>query len=129
MFLLIISSLVFSKKLYCSSVWSNTSATYINKIQSIQNFACKIVTNSMKHDHVTPLLRQLNWLFVKQLPLFGDSVMAYKCFNGLAPSYLCSKFSNALIYTIALLASAIRFKFPYFKQLQANVLSQAFGSV
>ena len=71
--LLIISSLVFSKMLSCSSVWSN-----INKIQSI-------------YDHITSLLRQLIWLPVKQLLLIRDSVMAYKCLNGLAPSYLCSK--------------------------------------
>ena len=35
----IISSLVVSKMLYCSSVWSNTSASNVKKVQSIQNFA------------------------------------------------------------------------------------------
>ena len=54
--------------LYCSSVWSNISATNINWIQSIQDFACKVVTNPKKYDHVKPLLRQLNWLPVKQFP-------------------------------------------------------------
>jgi hypothetical protein len=57
----VISSLVISKMVYCSSVWSNTSASNVKKVQSIQNFACKIITKS-KYDHVTPLLRQLNWL-------------------------------------------------------------------
>ena len=66
---LLITSLVFSKMLYCSTVWSNTSTQNINKLQSIQNFASKIVTNSRKFDHVTPLLRHLNWLPVKQLLL------------------------------------------------------------
>ena len=51
---LLISSLVFSKMLYCSIVWSNTSTQNINKLQSIQNFASKIVTNSRKFDQVTP---------------------------------------------------------------------------
>ena len=57
---LLIESVVFSKMLYCSSVWSNTNAQNIKKIQSIQNFACKIVTKSKKSDHLTPLLRHLN---------------------------------------------------------------------
>ena len=57
---LLITSLVFSKMLYCSTVWSNTSTQNINKLQSIQNFASKIITNSRKFDHVTPLLHQLN---------------------------------------------------------------------
>ena len=64
---LLITSSVFGKMLYCSTVWSNTSTQNINKLQSIQNFARKIVTSSRKFDHVTPLLCQLNWLPVKQL--------------------------------------------------------------
>ena len=45
----IIKSLVVSKMLYCSTVWSNTSASNVKKVQSIQNFACKIVTKSRKY--------------------------------------------------------------------------------
>ena len=54
---LLITSLVFSKMLYCSTVWSNTSTQNLNKLQSIQNFASKIVTNSRKflpRDPLTP---------------------------------------------------------------------------
>ena len=57
----LISSIVL-KMLYCSTVWSNTSTTNIKKLQLVQNFACKIVTKTRKFDHVTPLLRELNWL-------------------------------------------------------------------
>ena len=83
--------------LYCSTVWSNTSTQNINKLQSIQNFASKIVTNSRKFDHVTPLLRQLNWRPVKQLLCYRDSlssVLTYKCFKGLAPKHLVDKFTK-----------------------------------
>ena len=52
---LLIASLVFSKMLYCSTVWSITSAGNVSKLQSIQNFASQIITNSKKFDHVTPL--------------------------------------------------------------------------
>ena len=41
--LLIISSFVFSRLFYCSSVWSNTSVTNIHKPQLVQNFAAKII--------------------------------------------------------------------------------------
>ena len=80
--------------LYCSTVWSNTSLGNLNKLQSIQNFASKIVTNSKKYDHVTPLLRQLNWLPVKQMLYLKDAVMTYKCVNGLAPLYLSVKLTK-----------------------------------
>ena len=79
---LLITSLVFSKMLYCSSVWSNTTLQNINRLQSIQNFASKIITNSRKFDHVTPLLRELNWLPVKEQLFYRDSVLTFKCQNG-----------------------------------------------
>ena len=64
---LIITSLVFSKMLYCSTVWSNTSSKNIQKLQLIQNFACKIICGARKYDHVTPLLDELNWLPVSKM--------------------------------------------------------------
>ena len=64
---LVIVTLVISKLLYCSCVWSNTFSSNLKKIQAVQNFACRIITNIRKFDHVTPCLRQLNWLPVEQL--------------------------------------------------------------
>lgn len=64
------------------------------QITSIQNFTSKIVTNSRKFDHVTPLLRELNWLPVKEQLFYRDSVLTFKCQNGLAPQYLTSKFTK-----------------------------------
>ncbi|CAB3993932.1 Hypothetical predicted protein [Paramuricea clavata] len=91
---MIITSLVISKLLYCSTVWSNTTCTNIKKLQSIQNFACKIITGSKKYDHVSPLLQNLEWLTVDKLLYFRDAVMTFKCMNNLAPKYLCDMFEK-----------------------------------
>ena len=91
---LIIPALVLSKLFYCSSVWSNTSATNLNKLQSVQNFACKIVTKARRYDHVTPSIKKLKWLPVKEHLLYQDIIMTYECMNVMAPHYLCSNFSN-----------------------------------
>ena len=55
--------------------------------------------------HVTPILRQLQWLpIVKQLEV-RDATMVFKCLNGLAPPYLRQKFkphkkcTTATLYT------------------------------
>ena len=37
--IIIINTLVFSKLSYCFNVWSNTSQAYLDKLQSVQNFA------------------------------------------------------------------------------------------
>ena len=38
----IICAVVMGKLYYCSTVWSNTSSTNIKKLQTVQNFACRI---------------------------------------------------------------------------------------
>ena len=58
----LIKTLVFSNLLYCSSVWSNTSKKNIDRLQKVQNFAARLVTDTRKFDHITPVLTQLNWL-------------------------------------------------------------------
>ena len=90
----IVNSLVFCKLLYCSSVWANTTKKNIELLQTVQNFAARIVSGTRKFDHVTPILKQLQWLpIVKQLEV-RDATMVFKCLNGLAPPYLCQKFKT-----------------------------------
>ena len=89
---LLVSSLVMNKLLFCSSVQSNTSAKNINKLQLVQNIACRIVTKTKKFDHISPKLREMNWLPVKEHLLFRDSVMMYKCIDNLSTPHLCNKF-------------------------------------
>ena len=60
------------------------------------NFACRIITNTRKYDHVTPLLRELNWLPVREQLRYRDTVLVYKCQNGLAQQYLMDKFFKRL---------------------------------
>ena len=64
--IIIINVLVFIKLFYCSSVWSNTTQFNLNKLQAVQNFACRTVSGAGKFDHITPLLKDLRWLPVKQ---------------------------------------------------------------
>ena len=63
--LLVIHSLVFSRLYYCSSVWSNTSKENLKKMQLVQNFSACIIVCLRKYDHVSPALKELKWLNVK----------------------------------------------------------------
>ena len=45
-----------------------------------------------KFDHITPILKEIGWLPVKEHLLFKDLVMIYKSINALAPIYLCDLF-------------------------------------
>ena len=83
-----------SKLLYCSTVWANTCASNIKKLQAIQNYACRIITNTRKFDQITPALHDLKWLPIDLQLLYRGTVMTFKCINDLAPPYLCSKFKK-----------------------------------
>ena len=82
--------LVFSKLFYCSTVWSGTFKQIIHKLQLVQNFAARVLTNTSKFDHFAPALRELGWSSIKHLLLVRDVTQLYKIVNGLAPSYLNS---------------------------------------
>ena len=88
----IINALVFSRLFYCSSVWGGISMMNVLKLQSVQNFAARIITSTRKHDHIQPILRDLNWLNVESTIKYRDGLMAFKCMNGYAPEYLCDQF-------------------------------------
>ena len=96
----IISSLVFSKLYYCSNVWSGTTKKNIEKniekLQKVQNFAARIITGTQKYEHITPILKQLNWLPVSDMVKYFVGVLTFKCLNGLAPDYLNSYFQERL---------------------------------
>ena len=70
----------------------NYSEANLSKLQAVQNFACRIVNGARKYDHVTPILKQLRWLPVRQQLFYRDAIMAFKCMTGRAPEYLSEKF-------------------------------------
>ena len=88
---IIINALVFSKLYYCSSVWSNTSASNMQKLQLVQNFAARIISGATKFEHITPSLKNMGWLPVKKQVYLRDAIFAFKCMTGCAPTYLMSQ--------------------------------------
>ena len=59
------------------------------KVQKLQNFAAKVVDGkARKYDHVTPILKQLNWLNIPQQINFNIAVKVYKSLNNLYPEHL-----------------------------------------
>ena len=73
-------------------MWANSSNCNIDKLQSVQNFACRIVSGARKFDHVTPILKELEWLPVSSQLYYRSATLAFKCMMGCAPAYLTSIF-------------------------------------
>ena len=60
----------------------------IAKLQRVQNAAARLMTGSKQTEHITPTLRNLHWLPVKQRIKFKTALLVYKAFNGISPSYI-----------------------------------------
>ena len=61
-------------------------------IQKIHNNAVRLILNKSKHDHVTPLLKELHWLPVKYRIKYKLAKLAFRHFDGTLPLYLSSSF-------------------------------------
>ena len=84
----LITSLVLSRLDYCNSLLGGICIESLNRLQIIQNNAARLVSKTKRYDHITPVLKQLHWLPIKERIIFKHCLLCYKCLNGLAPLYL-----------------------------------------
>ena len=87
-----INSVVFSKLFYCSAVWAGTYKQNIHKLQLMENFAARILTDTGKYDHITPALKALGWLTIEEQLWLRDVAVMYKCVNNLGTDHQKSIF-------------------------------------
>jgi len=73
---------------YCNSLLFGISDGLLRRLQSVQNAAARLVTGTRRSDHITPVLRQLHWLPVRQSVVFKIAGLVHQSLVGLAPAYL-----------------------------------------
>jgi hypothetical protein len=81
----LIHAFISSRLDYCNSLLTGVCDGVLRKLQSVQNAAARLITNTRKFDHITPVLRDLHWLPVRQRIVFKTAMIVYKCLRGLAP--------------------------------------------
>ena len=54
----------------------------------MQNAAARLVTGARRCDHITPVLRQLHWLPVRQCIVFKIAGLVHQSLVGAAPAYI-----------------------------------------
>ena len=91
----LVTSFVLSRLNYGLATLAGLPARQLNRLQSVLNAAARLICGARKHDHITPLLRDLHWLRVPERIQFRLSQLVYRCLHGLAPQYLASQFTLA----------------------------------
>jgi len=73
---------------YCNSLLFGISDGLLRRLQSVQNAAACLVTGARRCDHITPVLRQLHWLPIRQRVVFEITGLIQQSLVGAAPAYL-----------------------------------------
>ena len=73
---------------YCNSLLCGLPDNCLNKLQRVQNAAARLITGTAKFSRITPMLRSLHWLPIKQRVRFKMLILVFKAINGLSPNYI-----------------------------------------
>ena len=71
-----------------NSLVFGVSDYHINRLQRVHNTAARILTQTSKYEHITPVLKSLHWHPIKQRIILKILILVYRCLHGLGPSYL-----------------------------------------
>ena len=62
----LVHAFIMSRMDYGNALLAGLPLEHLKKLQRIQNIAARIITFTPRHDHITPILKQLHWLPIKR---------------------------------------------------------------
>jgi len=83
----LVVSLVMPRLGYCNATLAGLPASQLSRLQSVLNAATRVIHRPSQYEHVTPMLRDLNWLRSLERIDFKLAVLTYRCLHGLVPRY------------------------------------------
>ena len=89
----LVSALVLSRLDYCKSLLIDLPLAHIQRLQSVQNAATRLIFNLRRCDHITDALVSLHWHHVPERIIFKVATLTYRALHGSAPPYLSSSFT------------------------------------
>jgi len=81
-------AIIFSRLDYCNSLLCGIAGNLLQKLQSVQNAATRLIMRTGRRQHITPVLQELHWLPVRQRVDFKMALLVYKALHGQLPQYL-----------------------------------------
>ena len=80
--------LILSSLDYCNGLLVGLPQTQINRLHAVQNAVATVVVRQRKRDHLTPTLRELHWLPVRDRILHKLLSVLYRSVRENLPLYL-----------------------------------------
>ena len=84
----IATALVHSKLDYCNSLYFNLPAYEIQRLQYVQNSLARAVCRTSKFTHITPTLKSLHWLKIRERIEYKVASLTFIALQFRQPSYI-----------------------------------------
>ena len=84
----LVHAFVSSRLDYGNSLLYGIGEGQLDRLQRVQNSAARLVTGGWKFCHITPILKDLHWLPIRQRIEYKEASLVYKCLHNQAPCYL-----------------------------------------
>jgi len=84
----LVAALVLTKLDFGNAALAGIPSFQLDRLQAVVNATARLVFQSSRHDHITPLLHRLHWLRAPERIAYKLAVLVYQCVHGLAPAYL-----------------------------------------
>ena len=81
----LVHAFISSKLDFFNALLYGLHRSVIDRLQYVHNCATRLVTRTRSSEHITPVLRRLHWLPVRQRITYKILLLTYKALNGMPP--------------------------------------------
>ena len=106
----LVHAFVTSKIDCCNALLYGLPKGQLQQLQRVQNAAARLVTNTRKYAHITPVLKSLQWLPVEQRLMYKILLITFRALKFSSPQYINSLIE---IYSHRVLVSGHLVNFPW----------------
>ena len=90
---ILVQSLIMPILDYADVVYKSCSESHSKRLQYAHNSCVRFIFNLKKRDHITPVLKQIGWLKLKERRALHSLLLLYKILRNKVPKYLYENFS------------------------------------
>ena len=84
-------ALILSRIDYCNTLLAGLPEKQLCRVQCLINTTARLITGTRKFDHITPVLKKLYWVKVRDKVVYKILLLIFKCRLGYGPKYISER--------------------------------------